>query len=466
MPTKDRTEQEHPNRMTDTGINEASRSDPDERRDDGTHGGAQEQTMMERVLAPANLHRAWRRVKANAGAPGIDGMTVDAFPAFGREHWSRIRSALMNGTYRPAAVRRVFIPKPDGSQRPLGVPTVLDRVIQQALAQVLTPLFDSDFSDHSYGFREGRSAHQAIRQLELGWQAGCRHAVDCDLKSFFDTVNHDRLMSQLREKIKDRQVLGLIRQYLTASVKLPDGSRQETPEGVPQGGPLSPLLANIVLDPLDKELERRGHHFARYADDFIVMVRTAKAAQRVMRSLTAFIEDRLKLVVNRAKSHSAPLKQCAFLGFQIGSRGKVVWTVKAHARFKQRVKQITRRNRGHRVQDVIDELHRYVTGWLNYYGISNTYTGVLALDTWVRRRVRLYYWKQWKRPRTRRRHLLALGIPKDEVRMATRSRKGYWRMSHNSVVHRALTNQWLHEQGVPNMRALWITLRYGPDARI
>jgi RNA-directed DNA polymerase len=463
---KDRTEQEHFDHMTDNGINEASRPDAVERRLDGKHGSVQEETMMDRVLAPANLHRAWHRVKANAGAPGIDGMTVGMFPAFAREHWLRIRSALMNGTYRPAAVRRVFIPKPDGSQRPLGVPTVLDRVIQQALAQVLTPLFDSGFSDHSYGFREGRSAHQAIRQLELGWQAGCRHAVDCDLKSFFDTVNHDRLMRQLRGKIKDRKVLRLIRRYLGAGVRLPDGSREPTPQGVPQGGPLSPLLANIVLDPLDKELERRGHRFARYADDFIVMVRTAAASQRVMRSLTGFIEDRLTLVVNRAKSRAAPLQQCTFLGFQIGARGKVVWTAKAHARFKRRVKQITRRNRGHRVQDVITELRRYVTGWLNYYGISNTYKHLLLLDTWVRRRVRLYYWKQWKRPRTRRRHLLALGIPKDEVRMATRSRKGYWRMSHNSVVQRALTNRWLHDQGVPNMRALWITLRYGPDARI
>ena len=247
--------------------------------------------MMEQVLAAENLQRAWRRVKANAGAPGIDGMTVEAFPAFACQHWPRIRFALMSGTYRPAPVRRVFIPKPDGSQRPLGVPTVLDRLIQQALAQVLTPLFDGGFSTRSYGFREGR----------------------------------------------------------------------------------------------------------------------------------------LKLVVNRAKSKAAPLRQCAFLGFQIGSRGLAVWTVKAHARFTQRVREITRRNRGHRVQDVIDELRRYDTGWLNYFGISHTYNQVVELAEWVRRRVRLYYWKQWKRPRTRRRHLLALGTDPAQVHMATRSRKGYWR---------------------------------------
>jgi len=247
---------------------------------------------------------------------------------------------------------------------------------------------------------------------------------------------------------------------------LPDGTREATPQGVPQGGPLSPLLANITLDPLDKELERRGHRFARYADDFLVMVKSAKAAERVMASLTRFVEGRLKLVVNRAKSKSAPLKQCAFLGFQIGARGKAVWTAKAHARFKRRVREITRRNRGHRAQDVIDELRRYVVGWLNYFGPSDTYSQVVELAEWVRRRVRLYYWKQWKQPRTRRRHLLALGIPREEVHMATRSRKGYWRMSANSIVQRALTNRWLHEQGVPDMRKSWIVLHYGPKARV
>ena len=422
--------------------------------------------MMEQVLDRENLQKAWRRVKANAGAPGIDGMTVEAFPVFHRKHWQRIRSALMAGTYRPAPVRRVFIPKPDGTQRPLGVPTVLDRVIQQALAQVLNPLFEGGFSQHSYGFREGRNAHQAVRAVETCWKEGRRYAVDCDLKSFFDTVNHDRLMGQLRGKIHDRRVLGLIRRYLEAGVVLPDGTRESTTQGVPQGGPLSPLLANITLDPLDKELEKRGHRFVRYADDFLVMVRSAKAAERVMASLTRFVEGQLKLVVNRAKSKSAPLKQCAFLGFQIGAVGKVVWTAKVYARFKRRVREITRRNRGHSVQDVIDELRRYVTGWLNYFGISHTYTGVMELDEWVRRRVRLYYWKQWKQPRTRRRHLLALGIRREEVHMATRSRKGYWRMSSNSILQRALNNRWLQEQGVPDMRKLWITLHYGPMARV
>ena len=463
---KGRTNKEHGDPTWDVAADEASRRGCDVSSGGGKHGDVQEDPLLERVLDPENLRKAWRKVRRNAGAPGIDKMSVAMFPAFCREHWPRIRTMLMDGTYHPAAVRRVFIPKPDGSERPLGIPTVLDRVIQQALAQVLSPLFDSGFSTHSYGFREGRGAHQAVRQLEAGWKAGCRYGVDCDLKSFFDTVNHDRLMRQLKQKVRDQKVLHLIRRYLQAGVVLPDGTREATPTGVPQGGPLSPLLANIVLDPLDKELERRGHRFARYADDFVVMVHSAKAAERVLRSLTRYVEGELKLVVNRSKSKTAPLKQCTFLSFQIGSRGKVVWTAKAHIRFKQRVREITRRNRGHNVKDVIRELRRYVSGWLNYFGISHTYSQVEKLADWVRRRVRLYYWKQWKRPRTRRRHLIALGVPPDRVKMATRSRKGYWRMAGNSIVQQALTNQWLEKQGVPDMRQKWITLHYGCNARV
>lgn len=463
---KGRTEQEGSDPAKDTRANTARRRGERESLCGGKHGDPQAANMMERILAPGNLAAAWKRVKGNKGAPGIDGMTVEDFPAFCRKHWPRISSAIKEGKYRPAAVRRVFIPKPDGTQRPLGVPTVLDRVIQQAMAQVLGPLFESGFSEQSYGFREGRNAHQAVRQVEAGWKEGRRHAVDCDLKSFFDTVNHDRLMGQLREKIKDQGVLGLIRRYLQAGVLMPDGTCEATPQGVPQGGPLSPLLANIVLDPLDKELEARGHKFARYADDFIVMVKSAKAAERVMASLIRFAEETLKLVVNRAKSQSAPLKACSFLGFQIGARGKVAWTAKAQARFKQRVREITRRNRGHRVQDVIGELRLYVNGWLNYFGISQTYKVVLELEEWLRRRVRLYHWKQWKQARTRRRNLIRLGADPAEVKLASRSRKGYWRMSSNRILQQALNNRWLEEHGVPDMRTLWIRLHYGPKARV
>jgi RNA-directed DNA polymerase len=463
---KGRTEEELSNPARDMPDAQASWPASHESLRGGKHEGVQERSLMERVLAPENLDLAWKRVKANKGAPGIDEMTIADFPAFFRANWTRLRFMLMEGTYSPAPVLRVFIPKPDGSERPLGIPTVLDRVIQQALAQVLGPLFESDFSEHSYGFRPNRSAHQAVRQMETAWKEGRIHAVDCDLKSFFDTVNHDRLMGQLREKVRDRLVLGLIRRYLEAGVVLPDGTREATPCGVPQGGPLSPLLANIVLDPLDKELERRGHRFARYADDFLVMVKSAKAAERVKKSLTRFIEEKLKLVVNQTKSKSAPLRQCSFLGFCLGARGQIKWTDKAYKRFKTRIKEITSRSRGRNVNDVILELRRYVIGWLNYFGISCTFKEVVVLDKWIRRRVRLYYWKQWKQPRTRRRRLIALGILPEETKLATRSRKGYWRMSENSILHRALNNAWLEKQGVPDFRKQWIVLHYGPKARV
>ena len=463
---KDRTNEEGIDPVTDGPTDDASRRGESESRHGEKHGAPQERTMIEEILEPENLAQAWQRVKANKGAPGIDGMTVEDFPAFAREHWPRIATAIREGNYRPAPVRRVWIPKPDGTKRPLGIPTVLDRVIQQAVAQVLGPLFEADFSEHSYGYRPGRSAHMAVAAMETGWKEGRRHAVECDLKSFFDTVNHDRLMRSLLGKVRCRKTLGLIRRYLTAGVVLPDGTREATPQGVPQGGPLSPLLANIVLDPLDKELESRGHKFARYADDFIVLVKSPNAAKRVMASLIRYCEGRLQLIVNRAKSRAAPLKTCEFLGYRLNQRAKLAWTDKAHHRFKERIREITSRNRGHKVQTVIDELNLYTRGWLNYYKLSSTYKEVLALSVWVRRRVRLYYWKQWKQPRTRRRHLLALGADPETVHMATRSRKGYWRMSQNEIVRFALNNRWLEEQGVPDLRAIWIKLHYGPDARV
>jgi RNA-directed DNA polymerase len=426
---------------------------------DGKHGTSSDD-LWERILGRENLLKAWKRVKANGGAPGIDGMTIAAFPAFARQHWQRIRLSLREGTYHPAAVRRVFIPKPNGDLRPLGIPTVLDRVIQQAIAQMLTPLFDPHFSTHSYGFRYGKQAHQAVRAVEAANQAGYTQAVDCDLKSFFDTVNHERLMNLLARRVTDSRVLQLIGRYLRAGVKLPDGQREATTQGVPQGGPLSPLLANIMLDPLDKELERRGHRFARYADDFLILVKSARAAQRVMQSVIRFVETRLGLVVNRQKSQAAPLNHCAFLGFAL-RRGRVVWTDKALKRFKERIQEITSRSRGISMPRRLEELRRYALGWLNYFGISHTYRELLELDQWLRRRVRLCYWKQWQRPRTRRRHLIALGIGPGEVRKASRCRRGYWWMSGNGIVQRALNNAWLREQGVPDLKQQWIELHYG-----
>jgi RNA-directed DNA polymerase len=425
----------------------------------GKHGEAPDD-LLERILTPKNLLQAWKRVKANGGAPGMDGMTIAAFPAFARQEWERISNCLLAGTYHPAPVLRVFIPKPNGDLRPLGIPTVLDRVIQQAIAQVLTPLFDPHFSTHSYGFRIGRRAHQAVRAVEAASQQGYSHAVDCDLKSFFDTVNHDRMLTQLAQRVTDGRVLRLIGRYLRAGVEMPEGHREATEQGVPQGGPLSPLLANIMLDPMDKELEKRGLCFARYADDFLILVKSSRAAQRVMVSIIRFVENRLDLVVNRQKSRAAPLNRCTFLGFAF-RRSQVVWSDKALARFKERIREITSRRRGINMASRIEELRRYAVGWLNYFGISHTYRQVLELDQWIRRRIRLCYWKQWKRPGTRRRHLLSMGIGRKEVHLASRSRRGYWWMSGNGIVQRALDNQWLKEQGVPNLRQQWIELHYG-----
>jgi RNA-directed DNA polymerase len=430
--------------------------------------GAEENTpraapadLLEQILDPHNLQRAWKRVKANGGAPGMDGMTIRTFPEFARRNWQRIRTCLLAGTYHPAPVLRVFIPKPNGELRPLGVPTVLDRVIQQAIAQVLTPLFDPHFSTHSYGFRYGKRAHQAVRSVEEAAQQGYAQAVDCDLKSFFDTVNHNRLLALLARRIGDARVLRLIGRYLRAGVRMPEGHLESTVQGVPQGGPLSPLLANVMLDPLDKELEKRGLRFARYADDFLILVKSGRAARRVMASIIRFVEQRLKLVVNRQKTQAAPLKHCTFLGFAF-RRKQVVWSQKALVRFKERVQEITSRRRGISMPSRIEELRRYLVGWMNYFGISHTYRAVLELDQWIRRRVRLCFWKSWKRPGTRRRHLLQLGIDPSEVHLASRSRRGYWWMSANSIVQRAMDNAWLGEQGVPELRRRWIELHYGP----
>jgi len=275
----------------------------------------------------------------------------------------------------------------------------------------------------------------------------------------FDTVNHGLLINRLARRVRDPRVLGLISRYLHAGVMLPDGTREPTNCGVPQGGPLSPLLANIMLDDLDKELEKRGLRFARYADDFLIFVRSASAARRVLRTVGWFIESRLALIINRAKSKAARLRECTFLGFRM-HRGKLRWTEAAEQTFRQRVREITDRHNGKSMRQRLEALRRYVVGWLNYFGHSRSYAQLLQLDQWLRRRVRLCYWKDWKRPRTRRRHLLALGISRDDVKLATRSRKGYWRMAGNSIVQRALTKQWLWNQGVPNMRQQWIALHY------
>jgi RNA-directed DNA polymerase len=420
-----------------------------------------QEELWQRILSPENLNAAWQRVRANGGVAGIDGMSIAAFPAYMKVHGERVRAALQAGTYEPSPVRRTYIPKRDGGQRPLGIPTVLDRVIQQALAQALGGVFEETFSAHSFAYREGRNAHDAVRAIREAAAAGYTEAVDCDLKGFFDHVDHDRLMKRVAATVKDGRILRLIGRYLRAGVVLPAGTREPTLRGVPQGGPLSPLMANIALTPLDRELERRGLRFARYADDFLILVKSPAAARRVMTGVVRFVEGKLKLFVNPAKSRVARLTQCTFLGFRI-QRGQIRWSPETAERFLTEVRRLTGRTWGIAMAERLLALRRYLTGWINYYRLGRNYAEVLALDRWVRRRVRQCYWKQWKRPRARRRNLLRLGADPDQVHLCSRSRKGCWRMATNSIVQAALTNDWLKSQGVPSLQEAWIAYHYPP----
>lgn len=388
-------------------------------------------------------------------------MEVGDFPDFYAEHWETIRRKLMEGSYSPSPVRRVQIPKDKGQYRSLGIPTVLDRLIQQAIAQGLTPQYEAVFSDRSHGFRPGRSTHHAIGMMrEEGLQKGKKcHVVDCDLKAFFDTVDHLKLMEKLRESIADPRVLKLILKYLKAGVILPNGRFEDTDKGVPQGGPLSPLLANILLDELDHELENRGHPFVRYADDFVILCDSPRAGERIMTSITRYLKKTLKLTVNKAKSKVVPLSEATFLGFSIVHR-KIRWTEKSQKKLKAEVRRLTQRTRGHSPVKVIADLRLYLRGAVNYYALGIPFGEIRSLDQWLRRRMRLYYWKQWGRPRTRRRKLLKLGVGREEVHMASRSRKGHWRMSQNSLVRKAMNNNWLAEQGLPGLEKQWCSIRY------
>ena len=410
--------------------------------------------LMVRVVDRANLKRAWKRVKANQGAPGVDGMRLEGFPAFARLHWSAIRQALLDGTYQPQPVRRVSIPKPNGGERLLGIPTVLDRVIQQAIGQVLTPLFDPDFSASSFGFRPGRCAHGALRQVQRYIGEGYRFAVDLDLEKFFDQVNHDVLMARVARKVKDTCLLALIGRYLRSGVLVGE-CIQATELGTPQGGPLSPLLANILLDDLDKELERRGHRFARYADDLLILVRSERAGERVKASITRFLTTRLKLVVNESKSRVVKTDAVEFLGFTF--RGsKLRWSDQAFEDFRHRVRKLTGRSWGVSMDYRLDRLTRYVRGWMNYFGISDYYRPIPEIDPWLRRRIRMCYWKQWRRVRTKVRNLLALGTGKRHAILTALSSKSYWHLSKTLATQTGMTNDWLERQGLISVRALWL----------
>jgi len=410
--------------------------------------------LMGRVLDRKNLQRAWKRVKANHGAPGVDGMPIEAFTEFARSHWADIRQALREGTYQPQPVRRVMIPKPGGGERALGIPTVTDRLIQQAIAQVMGPLFDPGFSESSHGFRPGRSAHGALRQVQRHIGEGCRVAVDLDLAKFFDMVQHDVLMARVARKVRDPRLLGLIGRYLRAGVLVGE-SIQATALGTPQGGPLSPLLANILLDDLDKELERRGHRFVRYADDLLILVKSIRAGERVMGSVTRFLTHRLKLVVNEHKSRVAKINECTFLGFTFRGE-KLRWSERAFEDFKHHLRRLTGRSWGVSMAYRLDKLAQYVRGWMGYFGISDYYRPIPEIDQWVRRRVRMCYWKQWRKVRTKVRNLLALGTGKRQAIMTALSSKSYWHLSRTLATQTGMTNDWLKSQGLLCVRDLWM----------
>ena len=411
--------------------------------------------LMELIVERNNLERAWQQVRSNRGAAGPDGMTIAEFPDWCREHWPTVRQQLLDGTYRPGPVRRVTIPKPDGGERMLGIPNVLDRLIQQAIGQVLTPIFDPEFSESSFGFRPNRSAHGAIQQIQRTIRQGSRYVVDVDLSKFFDRVQHDVLMSRVARKVHDKRLLRLIGGYLRAGVMV-DGVKQPTTVGTPQGGPLSPLLSNILLDDLDQELERRNLPFARYADDFVILVRSPYAARRVMASVSRFVTRKLKLVVNEQKSAVRRADGVEFLGFVFRTRrADIRVTAKNFGRLKARVREITSRNRGVSFGRMVGELSRYFRGWMGYFGLASTKNVFSQLDGWIRRRVRMYLWKQWRLPRTRIRNLLRLGVSRDQAITHGASRKGYWRLAKTLGGHVGMTKQWLRAQGLVFLRYLW-----------
>jgi len=384
--------------------------------------------LFEQVLRRANLQAAWKRVRANKGAAGVDGMTIDEFPDWAKSgEWKRVVTELETGRYRPSPVRRVEIDKPDGGIRQLGIPTVIDRVIQQAIAQVLTPIFDPGFSDHSFGFRPGRNGQQAVKQVQSIIKEGRRVAVDVDLSKFFDRVNHNLLMTYLGYRVKDKHLLKLIKLYLRAGV-IDNQFYSESWEGVPQGGPLSPLLANIMLDPLDKELEKRGHQFARYADDFTILVKSQRAGERVLCSISRFLQNRLKLVVNTTKSHVVKTSESKFLGFTFWG-GRIQWHPKTLMKFKQKIRRLTNRNWGVSMRYQLFKSSQFIRGWINYFGIANCYQLCVDLDHWIRRRVRMAYWRQWRKPRTKVRSLMIRGVRVQSAVACGITSKGPWRSS-------------------------------------
>ena len=407
--------------------------------------------LMEEMCNRENLERAWKRVRRNKGSPGVDGMTIDGAKDYLREHWPSIRSQLLEGVYQPQPVKRVVIPKPDGGIRTLGVPCVVDRLIQQALLQVLQEQWDPTFSEHSYGFRPGRSAHQAVAQAQQYVAEGYSVVVDLDLEKFFDRGNHDKLMARVAARVSDKRVLKLIRAFLTAGV-MEDGLVGSVDEGVPQGGPLSPLLSNLVLDDLDKELTRRGHRFCRYADDCNIYVCSRRAGERVMASVSRFLAKKLRLTVNEAKSAVARPEERKFLGFSIANDGSERRIApKALGKFKMQIRDMTCRTRGISLPRMIEALTPYLIGWRGYFGFCQTPRVLTNLEAWIRRRLRLYLWRQWQNGHNRFKELRRRGVPKFNAAVAAGSPTRFWRMSGHPAVQQALRNAYFDSLGLPRL---------------
>lgn len=416
--------------------------------------------MLEQLLSRENLLEALKRVEANKGSHGVDGMSVKSLRDHIKQNWLKIRQTIEEGTYEPSSVRRVEIPKPNGGTRLLGIPTVTDRLIQQAIAQVLTPLFDPAFSEHSYGFRPKRRGHDAVRKAKEFMTEGYRFVVDLDLEKFFDRVHHDRLMMKLAHRVKDKKVLVLIRKYLQAGV-MEGGLVKPTVEGTPQGGPLSPLLSNIVLDELDQELEKRGHRFVRYADDCNIYVKTKRAGERVKASVTQFIENKLKLKVNQAKSAvDRPWKR-KFLGFSFSANKepKVRIAEQSLQKAKAKIREITSRKKPMKMEERIKELNQYVIGWCGYYSLADTPSVFQRLDEWIRSRLRMCQWKQWKNPKTKVKRLISLGVPKDKAFEWGNTRKGYWRSAGSPILKRTLNNRYWETNGLKSLADRYNSLR-------
>lgn len=417
------------------------------------------QRFMEAVCDRDNLLRAYKRVKSNRGSAGVDGMTVHELgPWLGKHHGALIAS-LLDGSYRPQPVLGVQIPKPGGGMRQLGIPAVVDRLVQQAILQVLEPILDPQFSPSSFGFRPGRGAHDALRQASGYVAEGRCIVVDLDLEKFFDRVNHDILMSRLARHVGDKRLLRLVRRFLQAGM-MSNGVCMERREGTPQGGPLSPILANLLLDELDKELERRGHCFCRYADDCNIYVRTKVAGERVMESVTQFLEKKLRLKVNREKSAVAYIEERKFLGYRLRSGGRLGIAPKSIERMKARVRDITRRNRGVRFERVLSELRSYLTGWVNYFRLAQCRNHLRELDEWIRRKMRCFRLKQCKRAKAIHDFLHRLGVPSWRAWITALSGKGWWRLAGSPSVHEAMSNQWLQEQGLIDLSQHYNALQH------